>query len=196
MNTSCELLARPCKMRARLAQATVRALFGRGAATLAIQRSSLTKNASVCRTPIHLSEVILTHQNQDTRTLKRVKRSSKRRNHRNVGAWRRFSPDGTTCRFCEHDGSAHLCASGQPHFYRRATEEERNDHRLTLYRHDTPEGGSALVRRVVVANHAELITAFCTSCAKAMQTGQVLCYQRTLATGEVVGVRTNNTERR
>ena len=75
-------------------------------------------------------------------------------------------------------------------------EDERNDPRLTLYRHDTPEGGSALVRRVVVANHAELITAFCTSCAKAMQTGQVLCYQRTLATGEVVGVRTNNTERR
>ena len=183
-------------MRARFAQATVRALFGRGAATLAIQRSSLTKNASVCRTPIHLSEVILTHQNQDTRTLKRVKRPSKRRNHRNVGAWRRFSPDGTTCRFCEHDGSAHLCASGQPHFYRRATEEERNDPRLTLYRHDTPEGGSALVRRVVVANHAELITAFCTSCAKAMRTGQVLCYQRTFATGEVVGVRTNNTERR
>ncbi len=130
------------------------------------------------------------------RTLKRVKRPSKRRNHRNAGAWRRFSPDGTTCRFCEHDGSAHLCASGQPHFYRRPTEEERNAPRLTLYRHDTPEGGSALVRRVVVANHAELITAFCTSCAKAMQTGQVLCYQRTLATGEVVGVRTNNTERR
>ena len=125
-----------------------------------------------------------------------AERPSKRRNHRNVGAWRRFSPDGTTCRFCEHDGPAHLCASGQPHFYRRATEEERNDHRLTLYRHDTPEGGSALVRRVVVANHAELITAFCTSCAKAMQTGQVLCYQRTLATGEVVGVRANNTEGR
>ena len=80
------------------------------------------------------------------RTLKRAKRSSKRRNHRNVGAWRRFSPDGTTCRFCEHDGSAHLCASAQPHFYRRATEEERGDPRVTLYRHDTPEGGSALVQ--------------------------------------------------
>ena len=48
------------------------------------------------------------------RTLKRAKRPSKRRNHRNAGAWRRFSPDGTACRFCEHDGSAHLCASGQP----------------------------------------------------------------------------------
>ena len=130
------------------------------------------------------------------RTLKRAKRSSKRRNHRNVGAWRRFSPDGTTCRFCEHDGSAHLCASAQPHFYRRATEAERGDPRVTLYRHDTPEGGSALVRRVVVANHAELITAFCTACAEEAGTAQVLCYQRTLATGEVVGVGTNNAERR
>ena len=109
------------------------------------------------------------------RTLKRAKRSSKRRNHRNAGAWRRFSPDGTTCRFCEHDGSAHLCASAQPHFYRRATEEERGDPRVTLYRHDTPEGGSALVRRVVVANHAELITAFCTACAEEMQTSARCC---------------------
>ena len=128
------------------------------------------------------------------RTLKRAKRPSKRRNHRNVGAWRRFSPDGTACRFCEHDGSAHLCASAQPHFYRRATEAERSDPRLTLYRHDTPEGGPALVRRVVVANHAELITAFCTACAEEAGTAQVLCYQRTLATGEVVGVGTNNTK--
>ena len=38
------------------------------------RKKTLTKNASVCRTPIHLSEVILTHQNQDTRTLKSAKR--------------------------------------------------------------------------------------------------------------------------
>ena len=43
-------LARPCKMRARLAQATVRALFGKGAATLAFLRSSMTKENTVCRT--------------------------------------------------------------------------------------------------------------------------------------------------
>ena len=179
-------------MRARLAQATVRALFGRGAATLAIQRSSLTKNASVCRTPIHLSEVILTHQNQDTRTLKRAKRPSKRRNHRNVGAWRRFSPDGATCRFCEHDGSAHLCASGQPHFYRRATEAEKRDPSVMLYRYTLPQGGSVLVRRMVVANHAELVTAFCTACAESIGTHQVLCYQRNVGVGEVVGVQTGH----
>ena len=39
-------------MRAWLAQATVRALFGVGAATLAIRRPSMTKEPSVCRTPI------------------------------------------------------------------------------------------------------------------------------------------------
>ena len=39
-------------MRAWLAHATVRALFGVGAATLAIRRPSMTKEPSVCRTPI------------------------------------------------------------------------------------------------------------------------------------------------
>ena len=49
-----------------MAQATVRALFGEGAATLAVTRSSMTKRGTVCRTPVHLS-VIVTRQNQDTR---------------------------------------------------------------------------------------------------------------------------------
>ena len=154
----------------------------------------MTKNASVCRTPIHLSEVILTHQNQDTRTLKRAKRPNKRRQSRAYSAWRRFSPDGSTCRFCPHDGSTHLCASAQPHFYRKATEGETKDPTVTLYRYDSSDDGWALVRRVVVANHAELITAFCTACAEEADTSQVLCYQRSFATGEVVGVGTNNTK--
>ena len=38
---------------------------GTGAATLAIERSSVTKEHSVCRTPIHL----VTRQNQDTRSI-------------------------------------------------------------------------------------------------------------------------------
>ncbi len=46
-----------------------------------------------------------------------------------------------------------------------------------------------LVRRVIVANKAELITAFCTACADDLGTHQVLCYQRTLAIGEVVGLK-------
>ena len=45
-----------------------------------------------------------------------------------------------------------------------------------------------LVRRMTVANHAELITAFCVACAESMGTTQVLCYQRNMAVGEVVGI--------
>ena len=134
------------------------------------------------------------------RTLKRVKRNNKRRGQRNHGAWQRFSPDGKTpypvrgrlCRYCEHDGSQHLCRSGQPHFYRPATETERRDPSVMLYRHNLPEGGSVLVRRMTVAAHAELITAFCTACAESIGTHQVLCYQRNLAIGEVVGIDTRH----
>ena len=49
-----------------------------------------------------------------------------------------------------------------------------------------------LVRRMTVANHAELITAFCTACAESMGTAQVLCFQRNLAIGEVVGIDTRH----
>ena len=134
------------------------------------------------------------------RTLKRAKRNSKRRGQRNHGAWQRFSPDGKTCRYCEHDGSKHLCRSGQPHFYRPATEAERRDPTVVLYRHTPvsstgqalPDGGSMLVRRMTVAARAELITAFCTACAESIGTHQVLCFQRNLAIGEVVGIETGH----
>ena len=43
---------------------------------------------------------------------------------------------------------------------------------------------------MTVANHAELITAFCTACAESMNTHQVLCYQRNVGIGEVVGLDT------
>ena len=83
-------------------------------------------------------------------------------------------------------------SSGQPHFYRPATEAERNDLSITLYRHRLPEGGSTLVRRMTVANRAELITAYCVSCAVSIGTSQVLCYVRNLAIGEVVGLQKND----
>ena len=124
------------------------------------------------------------------RTLKRAKRNNKRRGRRNSAAWRRFCPDGIHCRYCPHDGSKHLMRSAQPHFFRPATERERRDPRVTLYRHGLPEGGSLLVRRMTVANPAELITAYCTACAESMETDQVLCYQRNTAIGEVVGIET------
>ena len=125
------------------------------------------------------------------RTLRKAKRKNKRRGQRNGGAWRRFSPDGVHCRYCNHDGSQHLVSSGQPHFYSPATEAERRDPSVTLYRHNLPDGGSVLVRRMTVANRAELITAYCVPCAKSIGTSQVLCYQRNLAVGEVVGLAKN-----
>ena len=124
------------------------------------------------------------------RTLKRAKRHNKRRGQRNHDAWERFSPDRKNCRYCPHDNAEHLMRSGQPHFFRPATETERRDPHLMLYRHNLPEGGSVLVRRMTVANRAELITAYCTACAESMGTHQVLCYQRNLAVGEVVGLKT------
>ena len=125
------------------------------------------------------------------RTLKRATRENKRRRERSYGAWRRFAPDGNICRYCPHDGSKHLISSGQPHFYRKATNAEERDPSVMLYRHRLPQGGSTLVRRMTVANRAELITAFCTACAESMKTDQVLCYQRNLAIGEVVGIEKN-----
>ena len=122
------------------------------------------------------------------RTLKRATRRNKRRGQRNSGAWRSFSPDGETCRYCKHNHTTHLTSSGQPHFYRPAWEAEKRDSSVMLYRHTLPQGGSVLVRRMVVANHAELITAFCTACAESIGTHQVLCYQRNVGVGEVVGL--------
>ena len=136
------------------------------------------------------------------RTLKRAKRRNKKRIQRNSGAWERFCPDGVHCRYCKHDGSKHLLSSSQPHFFRPATEAERRDPYLMLYRHNPvsstgqalPEGGSALVRRMTVANRAELITAYCTACAESIGAHQVLCFQRNLAIGEVVGLARNGHE--
>ena len=125
-------------------------------------------------------------------TLTRAKRTNKHRQERNFRAWQRFSPDGTTCRFCKHDHTQHLCTSAQPHFYRPATEAERRDPRVMLYRHTSTDNGSVLVRRVTVAKHTEIVTAFCAACAEAAQTAQVLCYQRSRATGEVVGIKSDN----
>ncbi len=126
------------------------------------------------------------------RTLNPVKRGSQRRRARNWKAWQLFSPDGETCRFCPHTNAEHLCSSGQPHFYRPATEAERRDPCEKLYRHGLPDGNSVLVKRVIVANRAELLTAFCTQCAREKDTAQALCFQRTLAKGEVVGLKTCN----
>ena len=51
------------------------------------------------------------------------------------------------------------------------------------------DGTEVLVKRIAVTSRAELLTAFCTACARDKQTDQVLCFQRTLAKGEVVGLK-------
>ena len=131
------------------------------------------------------------------RTLNPVKRGNKRRQARNKKAWQLLSPDGDTCRFCPHGAADHLTSSRQPHFYRPATEGERRDPFEKLYRHDPvsstgqalDNGDSVLVKRIVVANRAELLTAFCKTCAADKDTSQVLCFVRNLAKGEVVGLK-------
>ena len=93
-------------------------------------------------------------------------------------------------RFCPHDGSQHLISSAQPRFYRPATEAERRDPFQKLYRHTLPEGGSMLVRRMTVANRAELITAFCTVCAESIDPpGPLLPAQP--GSWRVVGIKKN-----
>ena len=128
------------------------------------------------------------------RTLRKANRGNRRRQERNLTAWQGFSPDGDTCRYCRHEAATHLCSSGQPMFYRPATDDEKHSRSVRLYRHETPEAGTVLVRRMVVARAAELITVFCTRCAEEMGTRQVACYQRNTAVGEVVGISPNGKE--
>ena len=129
------------------------------------------------------------------KTLRKASRGNRRRQERNLTAWQGFSPDGSTCRYCRHDSTTHLCTSAQPMFYRPATDAERHSRSIKLYRHETPENGPVLVRRMVVARAAELITVFCTACAEEIGTRQVACYQRNTAGGEVVGISSNGRER-
>ena len=123
------------------------------------------------------------------RTLNPVKRGNKRRRARNWKAWQLFSADCDRCRFCPHGASDHLTSSGQPHYYRPATAEDWSNPGEKLYRHELEDGSEVLVKRVIVANRAELLTAFCVQCARDKNTSQVLCFQRTLAKGEVVGLK-------
>ena len=126
------------------------------------------------------------------RTLTGKRTRNRKRVQRNHGAWRRFSLDGKRCPYCPHDGSLHLVQSAQPHFYRRATADEERNPSTRLYRYRVPSGDQVLVRRMTVARNAEIVAAYCTACAEGMRTSQVVCYQRNVAVGEVVGMRMNN----
>ena len=126
-------------------------------------------------------------------TLKRAKRSSKRRNHRNVGAWRRFSLDGPDVPLLRARRlgppvrlrSAPLLQEGDGGGARRpqgnAVPPRHPGGRLGA--------GAAGGRRQPRRAHHRLLHSVV---PRRAGTSQVLCYQRTLAAGEVVGVGTNN----
>ena len=122
------------------------------------------------------------------RTLTRKRTRNRKRVLRNHGAWKRFSLDGRRCPYCHHDGFLHLVQSAQPYFYRRATADDELSPSTRLYRYRVPGGDRVLVRRMTVTRNAEIVTAYCTACAEGMRTSQVVCYQRNVAVGEVVGV--------
>ena len=122
------------------------------------------------------------------RTLTRKRTRNRRRVLRNHGAWKRFSLDGRRCPYCAHDGSLHLVQSALPYFYRRATADEDLSRSTRLYRYRVPGGDDVLMRRMTVARNAKIVAAYCTACAEGMRTSQVVCYQRNVAVGEVVGV--------
>lgn len=126
------------------------------------------------------------------KTLTPVRRANKKRRARNHKAWALLSPDGENCRFCPHKSHDHRMSSAQPHFYRPATPEEHQDPRKKTRLHTLPNGDTVPVRRVVVSNQPELTTLFCLACAKDKDTGQVTCYSRSLANGEVVGLEVNS----
>ena len=83
-----------------------------------------------------------------------------------------------------HDRSAHVWSSAQPHFYRPATPQEERDPTVKLYR---GKNHGEVLRRVAVTNAAEVVVVFCQTCADQKATLQVVCFQRTLAVGEIIG---------
>ena len=118
------------------------------------------------------------------KTLRVAKYRNRLRETRNANAWKKFSPDGTICRYCEHDHTTHLTRSGQPHFYRPATAAEWGDGSVTRYWDGDVLGYR---RRMTVAQRAEFTAVYCSACAQHIGTAQVLCYQRNIAVGEMVG---------
>ena len=102
---------------------------------------------------------------------------------RQRAAWNRFADHEGSCPFCHHASIDHVFSSGQPHFFRSATEAE-SDGPGRLYVH--PDYG--LLKRLSVAKEAEVLRVYCAACAEEKATVQVVCFIRTWGTGEVVGV--------
>ena len=106
-------------------------------------------------------------------------------------AWEQtFSLDGDQCPYCPHGRQAHIFSAEQPHFYRKATQEDI-DANVRLWV-ETPADGDErdeiLLRRMVVKRDVFVRRAYCGTCADEIGTAQVLCYNATAGIGERVGV--------
>ena len=111
--------------------------------------------------------------------LKTVK-SSNAQWKRYIKVFRAFM-NGDTCRFCDHNYRDHAGLVRQPHFFRL-----RSAHDTSLEYVD--DDGTSLTK-MVVARAAELEELCCQECAEEIGTSQVVCWQKSVARGEIVGVR-------
>ena len=125
------------------------------------------------------------------KTLTPRKRQSKKRMSRSYKAYLTMMSGSHECRFCSHLNTEHLTSSGQPFFYRVIGKEDAVPN-TGVYTHyfDEAKRRAVLIHRVVVAKEPELITMYCKQCALDKNTSQVMCYQRTLANGEIKGLDT------
>ena len=100
--------------------------------------------------------------------------------------------DGEDCRFCPHDAFAHTVGADREHIYRPATEKEIGQYRARMSRAPTifrlKGYGETLFVQKFVQKFVTPTTVFCKECATEYNTGQVVCYHRTVGAGEVLGV--------
>ena len=121
------------------------------------------------------------------RTARIASTRDRRRLRRHLKAWERFALD-SNCPYCGHGYREHGLQVGQPHFFRLATDAERSDLSVRVYRDsDNMDADGPRYRRVIVSKYAEVIMACCLTCADAKIVPQVVCYQVKTAIGEVVG---------
>lgn len=104
---------------------------------------------------------------------------------RNGRAWVQLNGPTSQCRFCGHHISEHVMNSHPPHYYEPLRISDLDMSMPQLARH--PEDSAALLKRVTVAEDAEIEFLFCSACADAKGTDQSLCYRRRLGVGEIVG---------
>ena len=130
------------------------------------------------------------------RTMKVAARTNRRRGRRNARGWRLFATSEGLCPFCGHKAPEHVVLSGQPHFFRLATDAEVRNKAGNLYAETKPHGSRVFLRRLTVANRAEIDMAGCLTCAEGIGTAQVVCYVRNVASGEVVRGRVLDAEAR